>query len=110
MGQHGKLPATVVEHVADGEYRKGERTTHLVVNAFLQGFRAVDTGESICGMDDTPQGLDVLVPTACQPKHYRCTLNSFVEARSIGIDAHLSQGRPRRRSPRCLAEKARHKT
>ncbi|KAN0091326.1 NADP-dependent oxidoreductase domain containing protein [Tylopilus felleus] len=30
---------------------KGERTTHLVVNAFLQGFRAVDT--------------------ACQPKHYR---------------------------------------
>ncbi|KAF8557677.1 Aldo/keto reductase [Imleria badia] len=30
---------------------KAERTTHLVVNAFLQGFRAVDT--------------------ACQPKHYR---------------------------------------
>ncbi|KAG9316802.1 NADP-dependent oxidoreductase domain-containing protein [Chiua virens] len=30
---------------------KGERTTHLVINAFLQGFRAVDT--------------------ACQPKHYR---------------------------------------
>lgn len=33
-----------------GEPRKGERTTHLVVNAFLQGFRAVDTGDSISGM------------------------------------------------------------
>jgi hypothetical protein len=29
------------------EHRKAERITHLVVNAFLQGFRTVDTGESI---------------------------------------------------------------
>jgi hypothetical protein len=25
--------------------RKGEKTAHLVISAFLQGFRAVDTGK-----------------------------------------------------------------
>lgn len=51
--------------------RKGEKTAHLVISAFLQGFRAVDTGEcpglfSLCSSDHW-----VL---ACQPKHYRYVL------------------------------------
>lgn len=76
MEQHGELLVThpldlLFIRVTGRELRKGERTTHLVVNAFLQGFRAVDTGESISGITICFRGLTH--PPACQPKHYRYT-------------------------------------
>jgi hypothetical protein len=59
-----------IELVLKTLHRKKQRTTDLVVQAVLNGFRAIDTGM----FKDMRGSRPVLIPSncpACQPKHYR---------------------------------------